>query len=125
MVYLNIVNKKITKFRCIYTDLPFVMYLNIANPKITKFRCISLDVPFFVVYLNIVNIKLQNSGTSNRLLLVYLNIVNIKLQNSGTSNRLLLAYLNIVNKKITKFRCIYGSVVCHVPKYCQYKNYQI
>ena len=81
-------------------DLRFVMYLNIANTKITKFRCISLDVPFFVVYLNIVNIKLQNKGTSNRLLLVYLNIVNIKLQNSGTSNRLLLVYLNIANKKM-------------------------
>ena len=66
-------------------DLRFVMYLNIANTKITKFRCISLDVPFFVVYLNIVNIKLQNSGTSNRLLLVYLNIANKKMQNSGTS----------------------------------------
>jgi hypothetical protein len=80
------------------------MYLNIANTKITKFRCISPDRPFFVVYLNIVNIKLQNLGTSNRLLVMYLNIVNIKLQNLGTSNRLLVVYLNIANKKITKLR---------------------
>ena len=35
-----------------------------------------------------------------------LNIVNIKLQNLGTSNRLLVVYLNIANKQITKWRYI-------------------